>query len=57
MPTTMKSQIFPIALIVVGAFFLLSNLDFIPMGKVKAILREWWPLLLIIAGVMQLRKK
>ncbi len=53
----MKGQVFPITLIVVGAFFLLSNLDFIPMGEVKAILREWWPLILIIVGVMQLRRK
>ena len=53
----MKSQIFPIALIVVGAFFLLSNLDFIPMGEVKAILREWWPVILIVVGIMQLKRR
>lgn len=53
----MGSQIIPILLIVIGTFFLLSNLDFLPMGQVKAILREWWPLILIIVGLLQLRKK
>ena len=53
----MGSQLFPIILIAVGAFFLLSNLNFLPMGQVKAILREWWPLILIVVGVLQLRRK
>ncbi|MBM9512442.1 LiaI-LiaF-like domain-containing protein [Desulfogranum marinum] len=53
----MGSQIFPIILIVIGTFFLLSNLDFLPMGQVKAILREWWPLILIVVGVLQLRRR
>lgn len=54
---SMGSQIFPIILIVIGTFFLLSNLDFLPMGQVKAILREWWPLILIVVGVLQLRRR
>lgn len=53
----MRSQILPIILIVTGAFFLLSNLDFLPMSEVKAILRDWWPLILILVGVLQLRRK
>ncbi|WP_167331678.1 LiaI-LiaF-like domain-containing protein [Desulfogranum mediterraneum] len=51
----MRGKLIPILLIVVGTFFLLSNLDFLPMGQIRAILREWWPLILIVVGVLQLR--
>lgn len=52
----MSSKIGAITLIVIGLFFLLSNLDVLPMREVKAILKDWWPAILIIVGVLQLKK-
>lgn len=53
----MPANIGAILLIAIGVFFLLSNLDLLPMREVKAILKDWWPVLLIIVGIIQLRKK
>ena len=39
-------------LIIVGALFLLSNLGLIP--QIGPLLRQWWPLILIIVGILML---
>jgi hypothetical protein len=49
---TMRSNFGALVLIVVGILFLLSNLGMIP--HVWPLLRQWWPLGLIIAGVIML---
>ena len=48
----MRSNFSALILIVVGVLFLLSNLGMIP--HVWPFLRQWWPLALIIAGVVML---
>jgi hypothetical protein len=48
----MRSNFGGLILIVVGVLFLLSNLGMIP--HVWPLLRQWWPLALIIAGVVML---
>jgi len=53
----MKKNTGPILLIVVGLVLLLSNLNILPLGELKSLLRQWWPLLLIIIGVIQLRSR
>jgi hypothetical protein len=50
-----RKNIGPILLILVGVLLLLSNLNILPLGEIKALLKQWWPLLLIIAGILQLR--
>jgi hypothetical protein len=52
----MRVSLGPILLIVVGALLLLSNLGLVHLGQLKAVLKQWWPALLIVIGVMQLRK-
>ena len=51
-----SSSIGPIVLIVVGALLLLSNLDLIHLGQLKSVLKQWWPALLIVIGILQLKK-
>jgi len=52
----MRLNFGPLILISVGALLLLSNLDILPLGKVKNFAATWWPLILIIIGALQLRK-
>ena len=52
----MRASIGPILLIVVGSLLLLSNLGLIHLGQLKAVLKEWWPALLIVIGLLQLWK-
>jgi hypothetical protein len=47
-----KSRTGALVLIVVGVLFLLSNLGVIP--QLGPLLRQWWPLILIIIGVFML---
>ena len=47
-----KSRTGALILIVVGALFLLSNLGLIP--QIGPLLRQWWPLILIIVGILML---
>ena len=47
-----RSRIGAIILIIVGTLFLLSNLGVIP--QLGPLLRQWWPLILIIVGVVML---
>ena len=34
-----------------------SNRGILPLGELKAILAKWWPLILILIGVLSLLKK
>jgi lipopolysaccharide export LptBFGC system permease protein LptF len=50
-----KTYLGPLILIVLGAFFLLSNLGFVPhLGPLFA---RWWPLILIAAGALLLVRR
>jgi hypothetical protein len=48
----MRSNFSALILIVVGVLFLLSNLGMIP--HVWPLLRQWWPVALIVAGIIML---
>ena len=47
-----RSRIGALILIVLGTLFLLSNLGSIP--QLGPLLHKWWPLILIIVGVLLL---
>lgn len=47
-----RSRTGALILIIVGALFLLSNLGWIP--QLGPLLRQWWPLILIVIGVVML---
>ena len=47
-----RSRTGAIVLITVGALFLMSNLGLIP--QIGPLLRQWWPLILIVVGVVML---
>jgi hypothetical protein len=47
-----RSRTGALILIVVGTAFLLSNLGWIP--RIGPLLHQWWPLILIIVGVLML---
>ena len=51
----MRKNTGPILLIVLGILLLLSNLEILPLGQIKALLKQWWPLILVIIGIIQLR--
>ncbi len=51
----MRSRTGAIALIIVGTAFLLSNLGVIP--QLGPLLHQWWPLILIVIGVMMLVRR
>ena len=53
----MRVNFGPLILILVGAILLLSNLEVLPLGKVKDFAATWWPLVLIIIGALQIRKR
>lgn len=40
-----------IVLIAIGVIFLLINLDVLPVVQLRALLAQWWPLILILVGV------
>jgi hypothetical protein len=48
----LRSRTGAIVLIVVGTIFLLSNLGVVP--QLGPLLRQWWPLILIVIGVIML---
>jgi hypothetical protein len=52
----MRSHIGAIAVIVLGVVFLLINLDVAPAAELKALLAQWWPLILIIVGLLALAR-
>ena len=41
-------------LILIGVIFLLINLGVLPVAELKALLAQWWPLILILVGVAML---
>jgi hypothetical protein len=47
-----RSRTCAVILIIVGALFLVSNLGWIP--QIGPLLRQWWPLILIVVGVLML---
>lgn len=50
----MPSRFGSIALIVVGVVFLLHNLDVLSFRLIGELLRTWWPVVLILVGVLGL---
>lgn len=50
-----KSRIGALILIIVGTLFLLSNLGLLP--RLGPFFHQWWPLILIIVGVLMLVRK
>ena len=52
----MRSHIGAIVVIVLGVVFLLINLDVAPAAELKALLAQWWPLILIIVGLLALTR-
>ena len=53
----MKIPFWPLALIVIGAVFLASNLGLISFGELRQWLATWWPLILIAIGVAGLLRR
>ena len=53
----MRGNMGPLVLILLGAVLLLSNLDILPFSQVKKFAATWWPALLIVIGLLQLRKR
>ena len=49
------SRIGAYILIGLGVFFLLSNLGWLP--RLGPLMAQWWPLILIIIGILALRKR
>ena len=47
-----RSRTCALVLIIVGALFLASNLGWFP--QLGSVLRQWWPLVLIVVGVVML---
>jgi len=47
-----RSRTGALVLIIVGTLFLISNLGWIP--QIGPLLRQWWPLILIVVGVLML---
>jgi hypothetical protein len=41
-------------LILIGVIFLLVNLGVLPVAQLRALLAQWWPLILILVGVAML---
>lgn len=48
----MRLHIGATILILLGVIFLLINLDIAPAAEMKKLLAQWWPLLLIVVGVV-----
>ena len=50
-----RSRAIAVILIIVGTLFLLSNLGWIP--RLGPLFHQWWPLILVIVGVLMLVKR
>ena len=50
-----RYSVVALILIVLGTLFLLSNLGLIP--RLGPLLHQWWPVILIIAGVAMLFRR
>lgn len=51
---THSSRFGAIVLILIGGIFLLINLGILPVAQLKALLAQWWPVILIVVGVWML---
>jgi hypothetical protein len=51
----LRSRTGALILIIVGALFLLSNFGWIP--QIGPLLHQWWPLILIIVGILMLVRR
>ena len=51
---THSSRFGAIVLILVGGIFLLINLRILPVAELRALLAQWWPVILIAIGVWML---
>jgi len=49
-----RSRTGAFVLILIGVIFLLINLGVLPVAELKALLAQWWPLILILVGVAML---
>jgi len=49
-----RSRTSAFVLILIGVIFLLINLGVLPVAELRMLLAKWWPLILIIIGVMLL---
>lgn len=47
----MKGNFAAVVLVLLGSFFLLNNLELIDISLFQ-LFRVWWPLILIVVGVM-----
>ena len=45
-----RSNTGALILILIGAIFLLINLGVLPVAELKALLAQWWTLVLIVVG-------
>jgi hypothetical protein len=52
----MRLHIGAVILILLGVIFLLINLDIAPAAELKKMLTTWWPLLLIVVGVLAIMR-
>jgi lia operon protein LiaF len=50
----MPSRFGSVALVIVGIIFLLHNLNVLSFRMIGDVLRTWWPLILILVGVLGL---
>jgi Domain of unknown function (DUF5668) len=50
-----RSRVGAVILIALGALFLASNLGWIP--RLGPVLHQWWPLILIVVGVLLLVRR
>lgn len=48
----LRSRTCAIIFIIVGALLLMANLGWIP--ELRPLLRQWWPLILIVIGIVML---
>jgi hypothetical protein len=51
---THSSRFGATVLILIGAVFLLINLGILPVAQLKALLAQWWPVILIVIGLWML---
>lgn len=51
---THSSRFGAVVLILIGGVFLLINLGILPVAELKALLAQWWPVILIVIGVWML---
>jgi cell wall-active antibiotic response 4TMS protein YvqF len=50
-----RSRVGALILIVLGLLFLASNLGWIP--RIEPLFHQWWPLILVIVGVLLLVRR